>query len=551
MDGSLTASQSSFKRVLEYRPVVPQLQRNYSWTQQEWNDLWQDLTEFVGDDKLSDRPYFIGTIVLERMGRQNRILDGQQRLATLTILLGALTLRLRAISETDAVTYEMEGIRHPRRPDERFLTLNQYDGRFFRDFVQLRKYETAPQYESHRLIKKAHSHFLKKIDEELEKRGDAEAWLKTLCDAIVDHFTFVTVLCAPEDSYQVFRVLNDRGKNLSQLDLFRTYLLDRVGDERRDELADDWTEILDIQSPGNSLDLLRFYWVSKFGDVKAVRLARDIDRRIRDGEITADQIADDLFFYSDIYKRLVSPSLEAGFSQEEVNLLNSIDDFRAKALLPVLMKALYLKEDSGGQFTNADFLRLLRLVVSLYVRHTVIGGFDNSRLESKLYAAAKNLSPDSVTDITADLRQFAAEKGLGDDWFKSKFAEVSVDKDIVAKALLRAIETKDYNLAERAIPTSAELHLEHIYPKNPRDTHRLKAHDDYVSRLGNLTIVARRINQRMSNRPFSEKREFYAESQLGMTRSLAENKQWTTDDIDSRQCRLAEDATKVWPLALS
>jgi len=548
---NLTAAQSSFKRVLELHPVVPQLQRNYSWTQQEWSDLWQDLIEFVGDEKLADRPYFIGTIVLERSGKQNRILDGQQRLATLTILLGALTFRLRAFSEPDAVMYEMEGIRHPRRPDERFLTLNQYDERFFRDFVQLRKYDTAPKYESHRLIKKAHLYFLKKIDEAAEGRGDGEVWLKTLCDAIVDHFTFVNVICAPDDSYQVFRVLNDRGKNLSQLDLFRTYLLDRVGDERRDELADDWTEILDIQSPGNSLDLLRFYWVSKFGDVKAVRLARDIDRRIREKEITADQIAEDLFFYSDIYKRLVSPSIEAGFSQEEVNLLGSIQDYRAKALLPLLMKALYLRENSGGRFTNADFQRLLRIVVSIYVRHTVIGGLDNSRLESQVYAAAKDLTPDTVTDVTAKLRQFAAEKGLGDDWFKLRFAEVSEDKDIVAKAILRAIETKDYNLAERTIPTSAELHLEHIYPKNPREQHRIQSHGEYVSRLGNLTIVARRINQRMSNRPFSEKRDFYRQSQIGLTRSLAELEQWTADDIEARQKELAEFAVNVWPLQLS
>lgn len=423
--------------------------------------------------------------------------------------------------------------------------MNQYDGRFFREFVQKRNYDLSPKYDSHRKIKKAHAYFGKKIDEKIEDQSDKCAAITELLEAVLERFTFVYVVSAPIDSYQVFRVLNDRGRNLSQLDLFRTFLLDKVSSQRRDEFAEDWSQILDIQSPGSPLDLLRFFWISKFGDVKAMRLARDIDRRIKGNEITADEIADELFFYSDIYKRLISPG--AGFKQAQIDQLNAVQAFRAKALMPLLMKSLYL-QDSSGSFSMKDFNSILSLGLACYVRHTIIGERDNSKLESVLYKAAKTLTANRVSQVLSDIRDFVKEKGLTDEVFEEEFAKASIENDAYAKALLRGIETHSYNHAERSLPSTSELHLEHIYPKNPRQDFKLAVHSDVVSRIGNLTLVADRINQRASNKPFADKRAHLSESQIVMTSALGELPQWGVTEIDERQAKLAKTAVEVWSI---
>lgn len=121
MATKLNAREASFETILKFKPSVPQLQRNYSWSQQEWGDLWDDLTGFCEDKSVKGRPYFIGTIVLEEHDDSYRILDGQQRLATLTILVGALTQKLSDLGFADvASAFERDGLVNPRRPDDFF-----------------------------------------------------------------------------------------------------------------------------------------------------------------------------------------------------------------------------------------------------------------------------------------------------------------------------------------------------------------------------------------------------------------------------------------------
>ena len=508
-----------------------------------------DLTEFLEESGSSKRSYFIGTVVVAGSQEEGwEILDGQQRLATLTMLLSVLTERYHALDMGAAAHYEAAGLfrRNPRgsyQAQTPYITLNQYDGEFFRKVVIDRKKDEKPRFESHKLIKKAMESFGARVDEYVVSHPtiDPATWLDQLCDTIINRVLFVYVQSDPTDSHQVFRVLNDRGKGLSQLDLFRTFLLQKAAPEARDTIAESWTEILDIQTPGSPEDLLRFYWVTQRGDVKSRKLFRDIEDAVKKGAKTAEDLATDLFFFCDIYEYLIAPSVEG--TPERSSLLRSVADLKAKALYPLLMAAKY-REDNND-ISSGDFLRILKLALAVYVRHTVIGHRDNYRLETVAYESAKDMfSAGSADAVVAKLKDFARDSGLTDERFVEDFKAASIPNEGAAKSLLRAIESKGYNIAERAVPLTGALHLEHIYPKKPKE--KFVDHDDYISRLGNLTLVDGTLNRKMQNFAFEQKKARYAESQIEMTKSLCSLDAWGKEEIVGRQVSMAEAAQFVW-----
>jgi hypothetical protein len=208
---------------------------------------------------------------------------------------------------------------------------------------------------------------------------------------------------------------------------------------------------------------------------------------------------------------------------------------------------MYLVED--GDATKAEFARLLHFLVSLYIRYTTIGAFDNSRLETELYRNAKSLGETlAVNDVLISLRKFAEERGLSDEWFVKEFSVASAANDTIGKAILRAIETSSYTSSEKTLPITRSLHLEHIYPKKPKPEDRLVDHDDYLYRFGNLTLMDGGLNSSASNLGFVEKLPRYSKSQIGMTTGLLKYDGWGKEQIIARQHQLAEVAKQIWSL---
>ena len=122
-----------------------------------------------------------------------------------------------------------------------------------------------------------------------------------------------------------------------------------------------------------------------------------------------------------------------------------------------------------------------------------------------------------------------------------------------AKFVLRCIET--YLLREESggnrevrLGTSSQVHLEHIYPKKPMDGDLLENGDEWVHRLGNLTLLASKLNTKIQNLPFIEKKHHYEESQLNLTTQLLQYDSWGAEQIMARQAWMAQLAPKVWPI---
>ena len=141
---------------------------------------------------------------------------------------------------------------------------------------------------------------------------------------------------------------------------------------------------------------------------------------------------------------------------------------------------------------------------------------------------------------------------LPDNEFKNAFANASLNIIKQARYVLNSIEIylreKDMgHPGELEIGKSKNVHVEHVYPKKPTKGHELEDHEDWVDRIGNLTLLASRPNRKAQNAPFHNKKTFFQDSELIHTKELSEFSEWTTSTIVKRQRRLAEIAVSVWP----
>ena len=145
----------------------------------------------------------------------------------------------------------------------------------------------------------------------------------------------------------------------------------------------------------------------------------------------------------------------------------------------------------------------------------------------------------------ARMRRAIVAFAPNDAVFRARFRVAKVTKSSAAKYVLRKIEEHERGPATGETAVVSRVNLEHIFPENPRGT-RLPHHDDMVDRLGNLTLLHRRINTALRNAPFREKRATYRASAFHITSALARNTGWNENSILRRQRRFAQAAARIW-----
>lgn len=528
--------------------IVPEWQRNYSWTTREVETFWLDLVAFskrFQGDNIKGREYFLGSVVLVLRPDAHLLLDGQQRAATATILLSVIRQYL-ALFKKDAATrinqryitdYDDASDRNTYK-----LTLNQYDRDYFRNHIQDNTGHGATatsQLKSHELIQKAQLFFVDKFRAEYDQLGGGDTafrWALRIQRVLTKHMSVVTVTSDDEDSAaSIFETLNDRGIGLSTPDLLRNLLIRRAKEDDREEVVECWLDVLEVDEDGRVQDFLRHYWLSRRGDVKTRRLYREIKDYVEENDVDSLDLSRKLREAAKQYRTLVSAHHD---DPETAELLEDLRELGAKALLPAVMSAV----DVG---TEQEARRLLDALVRFFVRHNLIGNLENSRLETVAYRLAQQLRTQK------DFKQ--AHQALEDavpalDHFEVQFKSASIARQKSARYLLRKLEQQLRNTKEVDVAAPHRVHLEHIYPKKPLQGEQWSHHSQVLNRIGNLTLLSRSLNQAIRNGRFEAKRDAYRESELLQTRALAEYDEWSPEAISVRQAEQAHHARTIWKL---
>lgn len=528
---------------------VPDYQRDFSWEEQQIAEFWTDLEQFdqlYPGANINGKEYFLGATVLVNNQTYNLILDGQQRLATATILLAVIRDKIRQYRENAAnqiqsnfISFEdhLSGERLPK------LQLNEFDRAYFRDTVQsFPRVAAEPKKRSHKLIFKAYNYFAERIQQGWDSNGGGEngfKWAARLSKTLTDHISLVTVISTDEENAaSIFETLNDRGIGLSIGDLLRSWLLHHSPPTQREEIIECWSEVFDSAGAGEFPEtVIRLSWVSRNGDVKERSLYKVISRKLTEAHTPSVNYSRDLRSDANLYKRIREGDT-TDFKERDIWL--GLAALRAQSGYALLIAASRKLEEEPRK-------RIAAALFSLIVRHNVICDRDRAKFETTSFQAAKALSDgEGEQNALALLRALSPS----DDDVRQNFVKLSFGRSQqrVAQVILRSIEYKLRNTEELIIATPERVHLEHVYPQKPLAADRLANHDEYVGRLGNLTLLDRRLNQEAQNSNFpTKKAQFYAQSEIYLTRELLTKDAWTPADIDARQQRLGELAVQIWP----
>lgn len=534
------------------RIEVPEWQRSYSWGSDEIAAFWQDLLSFdeaYPERNIENEEYFLGSAVIVTGGTTNLLLDGQQRLATATILLSVLRdarrsfkadaatrLQNKYIADLDDSTGETTPV----------LTLNVYDRDYFRAEVQDESVGDLPRpkatLKSHGLVRRARDYFAQKVREEETAVGGGESGFKRnlrLSDVLCNHMSLVIVSSSDEDNAAaVFETLNDRGIGLSTPDLLRNLLLRRAsGEDARARIVSAWQMVLGIADESSVDEFLRHYWVSKRGDVKARKLYREIKETVLSKDIDSVAMSLELAESAPIYRDIARAR---DTDKDLQRLLEGIRMLGAKVLFPALLSGYAALPDDESK----DGLRTLAsALTTLFVRHTVIGGRESTMLESTIYTVAADLRATKDFDAAvATLHEFAPDAKE----FIGRFRRANVSRIATARYLLREIEHAKRKTREVTVELSDRVHVEHIYPQTPDGT-KWTNHAQVINRLGNLTLLGKRFNTSIKNADFVTKKEkAYQGSDILLTKELVDYEVWTADTIDGRQQQLSALVFDIW-----
>jgi hypothetical protein len=548
---------------LTYR--IPRFQRDYSWTSDEWEDLWADILATLNPD--GESSHYMGYLVLQSADDKTfDVIDGQQRLTTLSlIVLGVLKNLQRQIdagNEGDANTQRVNQIRQTyvgyldpvtliARPK---LTLNRNNNAYYRDYLlPLGHLPKRNLRASEHSLRKAFEWFDKQIATYLKaSSGNEGVRLAQLVEDISDKLFFTVITVTDElNAYKVFETLNARGVRLSATDLLKNYLfsvLDRGGesDHELHNLEERWESLVGRLQSENFPDFLRAHWNSRRNFARQADLFKTIRSKILDREAVFGLLRgmeEDL----DTYLALTSPEV-SDWSPEDKHNSGVLKTFRVRQPYPLLLAA-------RRSFNASDFSGLLRATVVISMRYNVISALGTAEQERTYNTVAERIASGELKQLgetLAAMRSIYVE----DRAFRAAFAEKVIRTTdsrnnrvvrLILCALERHISGNDHSF------TSDAFNIEHILPQRAPDGwggFSNEEMDGLLYRLGNMTLMQTGANRDAGNADYAAKRADYQQSGFVLTQKVAEdNAEWKPERIAARQNWMADQATAIWRIA--
>lgn len=533
---------------------IPSYQRPYSWTTEHAGELLSDLLNALDGcpPSLEDAsPYFLGSIVLIKQEKpESDVVDGQQRLTTLTILLAALraTVDPEHAASLTHFLYE-KGVAIMGVPDRFRLTLRARDAAFFRDYIQkedgigkLAQLDEQQYKGSQRNIIANARLFLS----HLESVSPATR-VRLAQFILVNCFLIVVRTSDFESAYRIFSVLNDRGMDLSLTDILKAELLEKIPASEEENYTRKWEDIEETLGSEAFKELfahIRFI----YRKAKAREsVLKEIKSTVRPADAPKAFIDDVLLPYADALGVITEQNFP-GFPviSQRLRWLAEVDnnDWRPPAILALA------KYRHDAPFLEKFFVTLERLASGQMILRAGI----NARMEryAKVVEALENkaevLQPGSPLQLTSGEKQMIIERLNARDFYHQPFAKL---------VLLRLDESMAAGGATYLHPV---ISIEHVLPQTPGPTSQWtqwfstpQARDEHTHRLGNLVLLTRRKNSQASNYDFDQKKAKYFSAKGGAANFALTNEvigvtEWTPAVIDQRQVRFVKVLKKLWEL---
>lgn len=562
-DIPLLRIEAAHKRIMEvfssnYAFTIPPYQRPYAWETDQVEELLSDLDDAMGPQTNSDGFYFLGSIVLVKThDRPNsEVVDGQQRLTTLTILFSVI----RDLTEDKVRQAEREEYIKQRAsedkglPETLRLKLRDKDQAFFAQHVQERGATNSLSATSESdgsktcILQNA-----KTIRARLEKMGE-EQRSKLLQFLLRDCYLVVVEVPTQTAARRIFTVLNARGMDLSATDILKADLLERAGTDSEVQLSRHWEDI--------ELALGRERFSDLFTHIRMIFEREKPRSALETGFPKHVQVFQDdpLAFinealqpYADAFTlSLNNEEIKKQFGQKTADLMRSLDRLDNKDWLPPLLFCLKQHKDGAISCTVPDFIfHLERLAYYLFVTRANVNRRMSRYADVLNFLNPQGKNPETIEDSCLNITQDEAF-----ELFNMLSGDVYRATRVVKPILLRLEQASTDGSAYYDYPT---ISVEHVCPQNIREVPEWlewfstpDIHNKWIHSLGNLVLLNFRKNSAAQNYDFDKKKNQYFASgdtcAFTLTNEVRAYNTWTPDDIKRRREVLLRRFAKEWNL---
>jgi len=565
----MKASETSLRNLLEGTKQfqIPLFQRPYSWTEDKWVTLWEDLMKLYNDEV--EGSYFLGAIVTQSIAgtadgiSPYLVIDGQQRLITLTILLAAMRDHLITEKKKELAQelYTLYLTNQYKKNEEFYKILpTQEDREAYQSILQDKKQKKEGSTKKDQIY--ASYTFFKKQLKKPNKDEDFTLDITKFKAVILERLILVNITSDDKDNpYLIFESLNYKGQELTQADLVRNYIFMQLPRERREEIYKNiWLPLQDkfkanMAPKEYAGELTTAFWFYLRKDGKSVgekevykEIKNRFDRAKNDSELKLEELVQFANYYQCLkfdnnepqvslqrwFKRL----LRLDFTTCHIFLLNVYHQYEQKEL------------------SLENFEKILRYLESYFVRRWFASVSTRSlgNVFNNLY---REVTKDNPDDLAEKLRQVLGgyEKTQiwpSDEEFRKGILNTPVYASKGSNDRVKLIlESLADSLSKEQV-NKQNLSIEHIMPqklnsqwKSMLGASSADVHKQFLHTLGNLTLTG--YNPEIGNKPFDEKKYIYLQSNVSLNKYFQDITSWNAQAIKERAQKLADIAIQVWP----
>ncbi|WQY14472.1 DUF262 and DUF1524 domain-containing protein [Helicobacter pylori] len=538
--------------------VIPIYQRLYSWKKEQCEQLWDDIIKIGGNDKMNG--HFIGSILYARVDDTHSspllIIDGQQRLTTITLLFIALRDHLNDEDEflKKFSCQEIQNrylINRDEKGDKKFkLFLSEPDRDTLLSLID--KDRRKPSELSLKIMEN-----FKLFEKWIRKNTDKlETIFKGLDKLMI---VWIALKKGKDDPQLIFESMNSKGIELTQADLIRNYIIMETEVEKQEDFYNGYWRAMEEDFKQNETLFNRFvrhYLTIKTGDTPNINKVYEAfkDYQQKKG-IEIEVLLQDLQKYCGYFCKIVFKKEEKEDDKDLNKALSFLVDLEMDVIYPLLLE-LY-SDYSDGVLSKQDFIPIIALTESYLCRRAVCGIPSNGL--NKFFASfTKKIDKNQyLKSIKAHFLSF--EKQAGKFPKDSEFKDSLITKELYGRNKTKKKKTKSFLERLEKFDTkepvdTQKCNIEHIMPQTleeewERDLgENFEAiHEKYLHTIGNLTLTG--YNSEYSNNSFQEKRDMengFKQSPLRLNQSLKDLESFGEEEIEKRASDLADWALKIW-----
>lgn len=568
---------TTFKKIIEAKTFykIPPYQRDYSWDEEQWQDLWDNLIEIyeaLSNEKSHANGFFkkihyMGAIVFQvpsnphlMMSSSDEciVVDGQQRIVTLSIILIVsakimedMCLLISPSKERNDFEKDVIELKDllTVRGELSKLKLNianasYYENNIFNHNIHKKSLESTNQ-----LLRGCYEFFYKAINEYFLKKEKPYKEIMHFVNSIKSCIQFIQIIVSTEEqAFSIFETINATGNHLSVTDLLKNHFFAKAsGSSSENNVHGLWIKIMENVQYDVFPVFLRAFLSCFHQSPKKDRMYRVIKTEYKTPE-SIKKLMNDLEKCSKFYASL----------KDDNNYIKNLYDASCQEYIvsfrllgvtqvhPVLI-AMHMEWDT---FKLEKFKNVTKMLLHAIVRYYICRR-SPSGLEPYLNKMAVDIAKGSLKSVTEIKRSIINGFYVHDEEFSEAFLRLSISQKEHNKAKYILTEIEKFIASQKGAynkhsPKDADLSVEHILPKSSN----LKNDDgeQVALMIGNLTIMSSKKNSKFKDKGYAEKVTYFKSSSFHIDKDISGFKKWDKDAINSRQKNLLKYAKQVWSI---